>query len=92
MSGRSCTKGVLVKLASSKSSTSGFNSWSIVSASDYSLSVPIYSILDTLSISFYVIGNADITNCHDFALYLLLLSPAYQCLAASLFLYACTCT
>ena len=65
MSGRSCTKGVLIKRASSKSGTLGFNSWSIVSASDDTLSVPIYSILDTFSILSYLIGNAHITTCRD---------------------------
>ena len=65
MSGRSCTRGVLRKRASSKSGTLGFNSWSIVSASDHTLSVPVYSILDTFSILSYGIGNAQFTTCRD---------------------------
>ena len=67
VSGRSCTRGVLIKRASSKSGTLGFNSCSIVPASDYSLPVSIYSILNTFSILFYVDGNAYITTCHEIA-------------------------
>lgn len=85
MSGRSCTGGVLMKRAGSKSGTLGFNSWSIVSASDGALSAPMYSILDTFSILSYVVGNAHITS------YLPSLSPACQRFATSLSVYACTC-
>lgn len=45
-SGRLSARGVLIKRASCKSDILGFNSWSIVSASDYSFSVSIYSILE----------------------------------------------